>query len=376
VVAGLTGPGKATAIENLLSALKIPYPAACVIVALLIGPGGAIAAVYLESHSIVDAYAKTTALFLGATLSPASSFVGLFLLSLSLYYILYGVQYMRLRLVRSRQQLLSLLPNGEGDFEKAFSRVSSTWPPMLLAIALGFALGATAFLQLSSFADGIPTTIYLVFAYPLWFFALFTFVWIFVTAIRGLYDLGRLQLHLKPFSEDRMFGLHAFGSLALFFSAIYFAGLALIAYPVADSPITVTVLLLFVGFGLFLFLLPLFALHEKMSSEKYRERLKLVQMSRGYLSRFEESSLIESGFPRTHDGDGDPDSPSEATLADVRSEIRALLAIQAIEINRREVDSLPSWPFDTSIASRITAILLAVIGAIVARYVQILLGIG
>ena len=353
-----------TVIERFVALFRLPYPLTSAMIALLAGPPGAVLAVYLETRDSDYAFAKAAILFIGASLTFPETVLSFGLLVLSLFYVLYGTKFMRSMILKAQPQLVQLLPDELDGYQHAFGRVSSILPPVILTIVLAGVLAGSALFQISGFANGIVTTFYLVVAYPIFFLAVLTFVWVYVSAIRGLYELGRKPLLLRPYYEDRMLGLRPFGSLSLLFALVYFAGLALIAYPVVSSLVTLEVLLGLVGIGIIIFFLPLTAIHRAMLAHKQEEERALLKKARTLLDK--------SGRPV----DGPTIEDTDVSLGAVRDELRRLTAVLALDIDKNHIDSLPSWPFDTSILGRLTAILLSVVAIILSRYVAIFLHVG
>jgi hypothetical protein len=212
--------------------------------------------------------------------------------------------------------------------------------------------------------SGPLSLVYLFIAYPIWFIIICTFIWVYFSSIRGLYELGRGQLRLKSYEEDRMLGVRPIGSLSLSFALSYFGAIGLLALiplilaPNA-SPSFLVVLIVLTIWGIFVFFLPLQAIHAKMSDSIRVEQRSLLQK----LKRFQ--------IP-----EDPPENPVEATLTDLRQELRRLVGILTIDVDRREVGSISSWPFDTNIIGKFLGILLTIAVIILSRYIAIALHVG
>ena len=171
-----------------------------------------------------------------------------------------------------------------------------------------------------------------------------TFFWVFMSSTWGIYRLGKETAMLKSYEEDAMLGLGAFGSLSLSLSVAYFVGigttLLLIATdPLAGFPLLMTMIfsvLALVGIGLFF--LPLLGLHAKMRSEKKKELRKVREEAFRLLN--EKSTGNSLDF---------------------------LAHMEAIKMRERTVASLPTWPFDTGIVVRFSAIVLSVVAILLSR---------
>ena len=153
---------------------------------------------------------------------------------------------------------------------------------------------------------------------------------------------------LKSSSEDRMLGLRPLGSISLslafaYFAVVFLGGVTLVILPFGFSDIAL--LAIFVAVGAIMFFLPLNSVHKKMQTAK----------------RLEQSSIREQFNQIVKNSDEkDRGDPQGALFR-----IEKLLAIQMLD---QKASATATWPLDTSILSRFTAIILSVVAILVARF--------
>ncbi len=199
-----------------------------------------------------------------------------------------------------------------------------------------------------------PTQIALTKVLP-WLYIQFiwsTFLWVWAYALYKTYQLGNLPLELKPFTDDRTLGLKPFATVSLRLTAIYVALITLIGLPQVIFGIATLPVLAF-GIGLYFlalpfFLLPLRGLRRKLLSAK---RDELSWITQRYTQRMQQ---LKKG----------PDDPLDD---------KPLNALADIKEIQKEARQIPSWPSDTGILVRLTAILLSVTGILLARMITIAL---
>jgi len=189
------------------------------------------------------------------------------------------------------------------------------------------------------------STIYLVVALPFFCIAFCAFVWVYCSSIRGLHQLGKKPLKLKPFYEDRLLGLKPIGLLSLSFAVAYFGGMGLLAlFPVTGSPYPMS---LFYGgllstitiLGVVFFILPLFTFHNRMVEVKHREQKALQEQIAKAMKKTTESSA----------------QVSESSVSETEELLSRLTKIVVSDITKREIEEIPTWPFDMPILRRLLA---------------------
>lgn len=227
---------------------------------------------YLRTYNLDKAYSGSFGSFSNA---PVSNII-LFLL---IFYVLYGIRFMRLKVVATEPELFAISPQGEETLHRIFSRVSDSRPPIILTVIFS----AQGLPNIDSPGDIPPL---------LWFgglvvTGLFTFVWVYFSSLWGLYKLGKQPLKLKPYYEDTTLGVRPVGSLSLSLAFAYFIGIGLFALSgaVTGTPPPPNVIAFFsatVLLGVIMFFLPLNSIHRRMAQEKRREhglvRNKLVEV--------------------------------------------------------------------------------------------------
>lgn len=356
----LTGPHKATIIERIVGSLRIPYVFGSVLLAFILGPPGAILITFVFTRDIFEAFNRVVGLFFGSPLPFLQGYLGLSLLFVLFYYLLYMIQFMRQRLVSAETELVSLLPEGEETFDAIFGTVSKSTPPVAFAILFMLVIAVQSVPefpdQFANFCISSINTVFLLLAFPFWFIAFCTFVWVYVGSIRGLYELGK-KVKLKSFNEDKMLGVRPVGSLSLSLTYTYFVGLIIlgllptILQPEASFLGYMVVLSICAMVGLVLFLLPQYALHKKMVEAKGVER---------ELLRRELSKVV-----RAADEKDDVES-----VAEIKDALNRLTTVLQVDMTRNELENIPTWPFDTQIISRLAGMAMSIIIVIIGQWIM------
>ncbi len=357
----MTGPHKATIVEGIVGSLRIPYVFGSVLLAFLLGPPGAILITFIFTRDIFEAFNRVVGLFFGSPLPFLQGYLGLGLLSVLFYYLLYMIQFMRQRLVSVESQLVSLLPEGEDTFDAIFGVVSKSVPPVAFAILFMLVIAIQSVPefpdQFANFCISGLNTVFLLLAFPFWFIAFCTFVWVYMGSIRGLYELGK-KVKLKSFNEDKMLGVRPVGSLSLSLTYTYFMGLIIlgllptILQPEASILGYMVVLSTCAIVGLILFLLPQYTLHKKMVEAKGVER---------ELLRSELSKVVRSA---------DEEKDDVESVAEIKDALNRLTTVLQVDMTRNELENIPTWPFDTQIISRLAGMAMSIIIVIIGQWIM------
>ncbi len=335
-----------TFIERFFTLLHIPYVVGCLILATVLGPPGAILSAYILNNNLNEAISRAIYLFHGSYFPFWQSVAGLWVLYAILFYLLYMIRYMRLKLVATESLFLSFLPKGEESLHKIFGGVSKAIPPIVLGSLLSVVIALTeGERNIIVFCCDMVSTIYLVLALPFFCIAFFTFVWVYCSSIRGLHELGKKPLKLKSFYEDRLLGLKPIGSLSLYFAFSYFGAMCLLAlFAVLGAPHSVTIfyggfLFTIVVLGVIFFILPLFTFHNRMAEVKKREQEALQEQFANAMKKQNESHTQVSG----------------SSVSDTEELLGRLTKIVVSDITKREIDEVSTWPFDMPILRRLFA---------------------
>jgi hypothetical protein len=332
-----------------------------VLLAFLLGPPGAILSTYMFTRDIYEAFNMVFCLFFGSSLPFLQGYLGLSLLFILFYYLLYMIQFMRQRLVRAETHLVSLLPEGEDTFEAIFGGVSKSTPPvafaLLFMLLIAFQTVSDMPNQFTAFCINYFNAAFLLVAYPFWFIAFCTFVWVYVGSIRGLYELGK-KVRLKTFDEDKMLGVRPVGSLSLSLTYTYFVGMIIlgllptILQPEASFLGYMVVLSVCAFVGCILFFLPQYTLHKKMVDAKEVEK---------ELLRRELSKVVRSA----DEGKGELESTAE-----IKDALNRLTTVLHVDITKDELEDIPTWPFDTQIISRLAGMAMSIIIVIIGQWIM------
>jgi hypothetical protein len=260
---------------------------------------------------------------------------------------------MRLKLAESKSELAALAPEGKITFYRAFGRVTKFLPVFILSLLfLGISLPYAFELPL---VGQYPT-------YAVWellgswlavlIFA--AFLWVYISALWGLYQFGKSSLTLKDYLEDQQLGVKPFGSISisLFYAFSIVALVVGIGIILSSDPLTMVYILGFFFIGGVMFFLPLTSIHRQMLKEKLGKQ-------RTVRKRF---TVLAN--PRK---DSVPDPPGD--------KMDRLSDILLLQMTRSDVGAIPTWPFDLGILQRFSVIILSVTAVIIARYLQIALNI-
>jgi hypothetical protein len=333
-----------------------------IILSLILGPPGAIFSVYIENQDINNSLTRTIYLFFGTNLPLRQGIIGLVVLSLFLFYLFYMINYLRMKLMNSKDSLLYLLFDKDENFNKIFAVGSQSWPPILIGVLLIIIFTVQSFPEVprnfTVYYSGLASIIFITISYPIWFIVFSTFAWIYFSSIRGLHQLGSEELRMKSFQEDKMLGVRTIGSLSLSFAFTYFTGLGILALlPLIITPGTPSTgyiwLLMILSFlGIIFFFLPLNTIHVKMIEAKKNEQQKIREKFNNIIKRVEEEKI--SGNSETN----------------MLSKIDTLLEVLIINITMKESSTIPTWPIDLPILSRFTAMIFSVIAIILANIIM------
>jgi hypothetical protein len=364
----IPGPERATFIERLAGLFHLPYSIGCLIVSILIGTPGAIILAYLTTGDMGAAVSLTIVLYVGVGTPFWTGVAVLGLLWLLLFYVFYMTRFMRQRLLSTEEGLHPVLPEGEQTFHGAFKLVSKLWPPVVLAIAIiafyFISSGEYLISVFGAYAVHIANIIYIVIAFPVWFLAFCTFVWVYFGSVYGLYKLGKKPLVLKSSAQDRMLGVKPFGNLSLSLSIVYFFAMVILIMmsltTAMGSAVTedifafLILMAAFFAIGVVLFMSPLYAVHKKMMEQKENER-----------------TLLRRQAYKGVEGKAEP-GPQD-TVAEMKRKLDSLASMVTLEMAEKSLNSVPNWPIDTPIISRFATIIVSVIAILLAQLILQLL---
>jgi len=359
---GSAGPERPTLVERAIGRVRLPYVVTAFFVGSVFGVPGVLLVRLLEWGSVTQALGQT---------GPSENTVLLanaVFWNTILVFVLLAIRLMRLRILAAESRLLPVLPDGERSFHRAFGRVSSTRIVVILSVCSGL-LSAPQFPNLGGIIspDMKPLELGLrVIGFVLFVPIYTTLVWVYYSAIYGLWTLGRGPLALRPYYEDPMRGLRPFGSLSLSLSLVYFAVIALLNLALATGPgpafqYLVGGLVALVP-GVVFFLFPLHGVHRHM----VRERDRLIGDAR---RRVADHVRIETAeYARN------PTGGSETLLASIDVRLARMTDSLEADLAKREASALPTWPFDTSMIGRLVVIVLSVTAALISRFILITIG--
>jgi hypothetical protein len=329
------GPEEPTLIERVADLFPGPFFIKCLLFWIVFGTPGLLLSRYVDTLNID----RTLAIFDQVTLQNVIVFsLANFIIPL---YAFYGTRYMRVKIINTIPQLEPVTVNGKAALRKIFDPVSRSWPAFVLAGAFG----AVSLLSLpgqTSHVLGYASFIIKVFGFSFIMLSYGTFVWMYVSSIRGLYRLGRERLCFVSYYEDAHMGMKPLGSLSLSFAWVYFVGLTLTFFSINPLPIPILmVILILILLGVILFFIPAFTVHERMVREKHAAEKAL----RDRLPRIMRTLDYQEDYP---------------------DEIADLVMFQTLE---QKVCKISEWPFDARTLSWFSAIVISVIGTELTRFV-------
>ena len=337
--------------ERVILGLHLGYALDCLVLALLLEVVLPLGGIALDLGSL-DAAVRQA--FPGGSFLESMREVLLAGFGVAFYvFLFFVIGNTRRRLLAARSTIAPLLVGGPETFNRVFGEVHRKLPVLGLTFAFGivfvfpgwsgpaspgiFQVGAMAVqLTLQCFLDACA-------------------LWVFFCALRGLHRLGKEELKLVPYYEDKMLGLGPLGSLSIVTSFLYFALVSLTIPQVllssaAPSPLLLAFLAFLFLFGAAMFILPLLRIHGLMVEEKRRAEAEVRRQA----SRFHAIGGATSN----------PDPNSEAGMPHLLADLRELLVSQSAE---RKIAELRTWPFDAAVVRRIAAITATGITVIVGR---------
>ena len=350
---GAIGLERPTFVERVIAAIPLPYLVTCTIVALLVTGPGYFLARLIETGG--DWNQTVAAIFGDAFALPLWRSVPLIILSVGFeLYLLWLVRHSRLHIARYAKEIAPLLPGGDADVRRIFGHLYWRLPVIGLAAAFGlffFLLLLEPLPPAFGVLDFVILGVNLVFL-P---FVDAQVIWNYAATIWGVHRIGRQALRLRPLFEDPMLGLRPLGSLSLGATFYFFGALVIIIAEVTLSPDPVrpaylAFLIVLVLFGAGLMFLPLVSIHRLMVAEKRRAIDDAGTRAGGVYAP------LMAGNPT-----------SEPSLHEVRD---LLLRTHGILVHREEerrIQALPTWPFETRAMTRIAAITLTGVVAVLGR---------
>ena len=203
----------------------------------------------------------------------------------------------------------------------------------------------------------IPVAVKLI-QFPCWIFFSFVFATFFCAygySMYKIYVIGKLPLHLKPFTQDRTLGLKPFGRMSLQLSALYFflVSSSFIPFSISyEQPPLVGLVLAFVflSLGTFLFFAPLLGLRRHLLRAKTENMDWIAARYTALVTQLRSQP---------------PSSGEEEILLGSK--------LASIDKLQKDIGQIRTWPFDTQILERLVAIIISVTAIMVSHYIQIAL---
>jgi hypothetical protein len=218
-----------------------------------------------------------------------------------------------------------------------FDRIGGATGPLALTALAVVVISGGGFLEYGPLPPLSALPLLFVYMVPI-----LTFIWVYLRILVDIDRLGRSQMALDAFPQDRTLGLDKVGSLAS-------TGLGLVliaAVPVllagSDEPVTLGISLVIVAASVGIFLLSMWRLHRQMTAAKVR----YVAIAR---------DLYAQAYAPIRD---DP------RIATVAKQATVLSAAQSLD---ERAHGLPTWPIDESSVRFVAVVVTGVVTSIVVR---------
>jgi len=258
---------------------------------------------------------------------------------------------MRSKLYAAMPEVKSILPENSKKIQEIFKPTCKLTSAAIMSLLLAAVSLASFPDQFSQHSTGPISLIQVALSFPFMYLAYGTFIWFYSSSVKCLHDLGKQPLKLAEYYEDIHLGAKPIGSLSLSLALVYFSGLGLVFFSFLSipAPLEFALVVMILG-GIALFFLPLNTIHNKMQQKKQLEREKLKN-----LHKLQKESVDES-------------------MQNIqKTQTKDLKHMLTVDIVDRHVNSIPEWPFDLRTLTWLSAIVLAVIASIIAKYVTTLL---
>ena len=347
-----SGPERLTVLERAIAAAHLPFPAGCLILAIIAGQPGAFLVFYLGTHSLAEAWNKTALTSFNTTLSSPpqvpmpEAVVSATIVTFSLFLDLYLVRYLRRKVHGAEPKLSILAADGRASYSRAFKVMGGTGGIVVFALTF-FILYFPPRVQVATDTVSLIGMALLTFLVCLVYATAF---WTYLSGLWGVYRFGRERLILRPFYEDRLLGLRPLGRVVTTFALVFSVAITVtlggeLVVGAADS---IAVNLVIVALGVAMLFLPLRGIHSMMAHVKEEERTKLSSRS----------DDLEAAFGN---------DSSEPSL----SRIQEILEIQRFQLLNTEASNISDWPFEPGSIERLIAILLAIFGILMGRLLEL-----
>jgi hypothetical protein len=275
-----------------------------------------------------------------------------------LAFLIWAPRSMRSKVAQTQESLQDACGDCESVFDSAF-RSAVRWEPAAALTAVVLAANVVLFLAQGGRVTPGTVTVFvldLVTVGARWM-VIFTFFWFYIASIRGLAALGSDVRQVAPYYVDDMLGMRPLGSLSLSLASTYFLALGLGGFWATLSSHNVATqgaLAIFFVTGIVLFFAPMRVLHARMVAEKKRAQVELRER---YATLFEAPRRVTAGRREAE----------RASLDDLRDAI-------GYEVTERQVMAIKTWPFDTSLITKLaTSLALPILLTLVGRQLILLI---
>ncbi len=344
------GPERPTLTEWLIGFLPLPFVVGSLLLALLFGLPRVLLGAFLDTWDLDAALGLLPPVEGGLLILVLIVDVSVFL-SVPL-----ATRYMRRQVVKAKEAIVPLLPQGAETYLRVFGRISSFWPPLLIATVF-----IVFFLPRITFPPGPFTTILGLLFFLLFFPIMGALVWLYISSTLGLYQLGRGSLRMKSYMQDPALGLRPLGSLSFSLAWPYLAAVGIAALWVSLGVPGPGILFIaaLVVVGVVMFFVPLYAVHRRMVRERERAH----------------ASVQDRLWERAEKVDTPEREGRDPTLLDIMNRLARLEEASSLDRAERRIEEIYDWPFDARIAGRFAALTLTVVAVLVTRFIATQFGL-
>ena len=334
-------------IERFLKRIPLPYPVASLALAIGVILLGLSLSRLADTGNLQSAF-----YYLGLGWKSQINFlIGNLILPI---YALISIKYMKNEAASGKAGLIELTHEGEKSLSKAFKGTESSIPIVVIIVLL---LIPTVINQdyLQAIVGPVTAIAYVV-SFGIISLIYATFLWTYISLVKGLYQLGKFPLKLTPFYQDNTLGLKPLGNLSLKLSLVYFVGVFLILLELFINPLVSVSTLVEIGLlillGVLLFFLPLYTAHKR-----------LVQEREHYLKSLRQK-LDNTSFGIKDDN---------VTFENLNHE--QATKIIAHDILEQRITAISSWPIDPTMVRILTALTISTVTTLVGRLLLLLINL-
>jgi hypothetical protein len=256
-------------------------------------------------------------------------------LAYACFILLGGSSLLTRRAGEAQRELAKVLPNANRD--DLLRGIDSPTGPLLLTAVVAAIVSGGGLARFGPLPPLVALPLLVVYLLPI-----LTFVWVYLAILVGLDRVGRQDLSLDVFPEDRTLGLEALGSLAS--TGLGLLGIAVVPVLIfaSDEPLTLGISLVIVAIVVVVFVLSMWRLHRQMTIAKAR----FVDLARRLYAAAYDPLRREPG------------------IEVLERQASALQTAQALE---ERAESILTWPIEEETLRFMVVVITGVVTSLVVR---------